>query len=1298
MPNMPNTASSTNTENDIIEEINRLFDTPNTKPSLNSYVNTTFKVNDMYTTFSELSQDNYYKNLVKKLSETNGGLIKSKMENLMSNLENSNDPKLIKYLNTFLQILGCPVIKNPPFMNMCNYYTSDGNLPLDETCYILYDSKTKIYKFVNNPRYIGNNLTMIYDNGKWKYSPFRKDTETLVPPELPDTRDKEKELLVYYLNNWFTYEKSGELIYCPTADKIHDGFDRLVYRINEDQNNWEYYMEKVDDNFNCVGYTVYKWTGSVWTKISHRVSSVVDAKLPDPDKLGKFKTIKTIEGTKVVPLPSSLSVEKVTKRPTENLPILYQGIFYILYLKKNEYELKKSTNTKFDRFIFLNGDIWTCILYPGDDKSCKEIKFYEYNTENNKWEEHKSNTSDPKVQDSHHKTKDDGDDDSSTSDSNNSADLPSDPNDPNDPPSDPNKPSQNMWNLKELLSVNSYKEFISMVDILASEMIKEYEKGDKGITDGQVEMINILVSYLENILNILEEKHESNKKLDKVNTKIQENIGICIDFFLELREKFDNILLKINSSSDINKQIDKLLAKNKKNDTNIGEIEKAYDKFSKINKHSDLIESYEKARGDRKEVIDQIEDLTVKIGNAKKDKASPAIIEKLEASKKIYEETLTALDKQINESQPLYDQYKKYKDKIELKIYGLVQESEKNLLESEKLREEMMDNILIDQIIIPQLYTAITDIIKKLKDIIEDISQEGGNGTNMELLLTNSNIEAHLKKINEENNNDLFAFNFNMEKRVNMKRYVIESDSNYLKIRQHHNKNKSTNIERVEWEKIKYKEKLNSIFNILKNLGYIFVLDDEFDEKIHAYIDHVLALVMKIAYQKLHDSHIMNIYENHLKKKLVLIFEDYYHSNVEQLERSKYILNHMFKYYCKLLKYNDLTYLNIGNKIPLFNTLCNSISNIPNSKENCNKFIIECILGGNIINSGSPQSFKSDAYPNIPKYEKCKNYLDNDQYWNNIIKDIEKTPEIIIFSILIIFKFKIKQTNFKDSDDISFLEFESYDSWLNDTLKNQLESELPNENELREAHNNIKENTKLRELFTLYLDMVPLQILNTSKTVNETEYKRTIQFKNLQSERTIEFLIAEATAKQIESRRKFSGGSTNFDDNKYLLRTLSHQIYNLNKSINYLKQSGGGPITIEKDSDLMNAIKFNSEQNGFRKNSTYLQGIMETLHAIQPMTPSVRLMIADFVKEVKESEDKLIASIVLFNNIISDNDLRNITLDEKSLRKIFTNFAKKSMKNIEQFQNTIKMMKGTVWPLYKGVLGSSLYMKLEDLS
>ena len=140
-------------------------------------------------------------------------------------------------------------------------------------------------------------------------------------------------------------------------------------------------------------------------------------------------------------------------------------------------------------------------------------------------------------------------------------------------------------------------------------------------------------------------------------------------------------------------------------------------------------------------------------------------------------------------------------------------------------------------------------------------------------------------------------------------------------------------------------------------------------------------------------------------------------------------------------------------------------------------------------------------------------------------------------------------------------------------MENELKKEISDENDRKTIHKKIIENTELRELFNLYLDLVPHAILNTTDTLNQLEkYRRKTGFRSSPNSRNLDSIFEKAISKQREEDDSFGftrgypmpmygmpmyGGKIK-TDNKYLLRALGHQLYDLNKSIKNVNQTGGG--------------------------------------------------------------------------------------------------------------------------------------------
>jgi len=412
------------------------------------------------------------------------------------------------------------------------------------------------------------------------------------------------------------------------------------------------------------------------------------------------------------------------------------------------------------------------------------------------------------------------------------------------------------------------------------------------------------------------------------------------------------------------------------------------------------------------------------------------------------------------------------------------------------------------------------------------------------------------------------------------------------------------------------------------------------------------------------------------------------------------LTNKDYNFIIKIKSYfNKTSHLDSNNLCSIFNGLENT--NIPA----CNKYILACILSTSLKDNGGVL-IKDPVVPiesKVPSWSKCKEYLEQSDFWEIANKDIAETPPIIILTVLLVLRFKITETGCKDADGNSFLEFETVKSWLNDTLLEQLTQEIPNEDERKKIYNNIKNNTKLIEFLNLYLEAVPHEFLNTNKTLKYCDLQRINNLKQVPQydKNSIRDKLAKAIAKiRIErglllpgQQNQLGGGKNN---NNLYFHAISHQLYNLNKSLNLNKkiQKGGFDenINYEDGSNLQISLNYLLNRDDMPSYSTALKGLIDTLIEIQPMTSELKEKLNMLLQETHNNEMKAAGLRVLLAHVISLNkDNKDITYDSNTIKKLGDKFGKKIEASKESVSKTIEILKSNLIPLYNSNTGSNLY-------
>jgi hypothetical protein len=399
-----------------------------------------------------------------------------------------------------------------------------------------------------------------------------------------------------------------------------------------------------------------------------------------------------------------------------------------------------------------------------------------------------------------------------------------------------------------------------------------------------------------------------------------------------------------------------------------------------------------------------------------------------------------------------------------------------------------------------------------------------------------------------------------------------------------------------------------------------------------------------------------------------------------------------------LYAFRSPSFLDSNNLCSIFNGLENT--NIPA----CNKYILGCILSSSLKTEDGVLIQDPDVpiiESKVPSWSKCKEFLEQSDFWEIANKDIAETPPIIILTVLLVLRFKITETDCKDADGNSFLEFETVKSWLNDTLLEQLTQEIPNEDEREKTYNNIKNNTKLIEFLNLYLEAVPHEFLNTKKTLAYCDPKRINNLKHVPqfNKHSIRDKLARAIARlRIESgtlqpQPQIGGGKNN---NNLYFHAISHQLYNLNKSLNLNKkiQKGGFDenINFEDGSNLQISLNYLLTRDDMPSYYTALKGLVDTLNEIQPMTSELKEKLNKLLQETYNNEMKAAGLRVLLAHVISLNkDNKDITYDSNTIKKLGDKFGKKIEASKESVSKTIEILKANLIPLYNSNTGSNLY-------
>lgn len=583
-------------------------------------------------------------------------------------------------------------------------------------------------------------------------------------------------------------------------------------------------------------------------------------------------------------------------------------------------------------------------------------------------------------------------------------------------------------------------------------------------------------------------------------------------------------------------------------------------------------------------------------------------------------------------------------------------------------------------------------------------------GTNMFGLIVDSDINTRISKMKERVNQSIRAYNFklNTNKRLTRKEFFSNEDEMHLNMMTHdlHPTKDVRKIKKLEpWHKLKYEKKIHALYNIMKELGYIFKLDnnDPFDMDIWNLLKFQVAIY----------SH---FYPHNTTENLTKFFDDIFEVEIKWMIRTDInkwwlpgrqlrpdevesyktrlaVIYSNFKRAYFRINENpaNITYLLIDEddkRGVMFDDLCKAIGN---TETGCNKFIIECVFNAEIHNRGFNGIYipgmEYDTEAIAPGWDKCSVYLDDDNYWPKIIEDVDKTPPIIIFAILTIFNFKIKDTTYYlDGKPISFFEFESYNSWLKDTLERELTAEIKDEKRKEEVHQKIKNNIKLRELFNVYLDLVPHDFLNTTANKNKLENQREAGFRSQPHALTLRSKFAAAIADQVEKQNRakgtIRGGGIKAND-KYLLRALGHQLYDLNKSINSFKQTGGEDLYVEDGSNFSTGMATLLSNKEVPSYSTKIQGLVNILDKMQSMDADLKETLRESIDTIRNQETQMLGIQLILGHLIGkSNEMKDITYDNDSIIKLMKKFVKKDESKKDELIKALSILKSHVTPLF----------------
>lgn len=609
-------------------------------------------------------------------------------------------------------------------------------------------------------------------------------------------------------------------------------------------------------------------------------------------------------------------------------------------------------------------------------------------------------------------------------------------------------------------------------------------------------------------------------------------------------------------------------------------------------------------------------------------------------------------------------------------------------------------------------------------------------------LNNNNDINARIGSIQDRAENDFLNYDFNIKEGKRLKRKEIFSDKNTMHCESYKDtiiKILQKKIPSVQWNNANYKDKIAELYDILKKLNFIFQLESQFDERVwdqllasyHRSWGRYVALygnTENTAKEFMYNTRYVKYAITYWEKTPIavwwprLIGPTIPSDNEAKIyvDRIRVIYTHFADSFIRMFSAEpDLTWVlfnipRFQKNVILFDNVCNAIKNCKSGNK-CNKFLVDCILNANIT-LGTNIRYDPNI-ESVPGWQKCAEYLDNGDYWDNIITEVNKTPSIIIFAILIIFKFKIKDTTYTmGGEEVSFYEFESYNSWLTDTLENELKAEISDENVRNTTHKKIKENTKLKELFNLYLDLVPHAILNTTDTVNRLEkYRRQRDFRSSPNSRTLDSIFEKAISKQREDDDSYGfsrghpvpmygmpmyGGEIK-TDNKYLLRALGHQLYDLNKSIKSVRHTGdhtgGGKTKTLYPEEGSNFLK-GMGQLIYDKNkplhSVKIQGLVKILDKIQPMDTNVKEKLRNYVDTIKKQEIQMLSiQLILGHIMINNNKTKHMTFNDASFDKLIEKYMKKEESNDDELVQTLKYLNDSVFPFYRTTAGD-LYIRI----
>ena len=416
--------------------------------------------------------------------------------------------------------------------------------------------------------------------------------------------------------------------------------------------------------------------------------------------------------------------------------------------------------------------------------------------------------------------------------------------------------------------------------------------------------------------------------------------------------------------------------------------------------------------------------------------------------------------------------------------------------------------------------------------------------------------------------------------------------------------------------------------------------------------------------------------------------------------------------YLSNLKEYDLTifflldpfFYGLPRKQKLFNPLCNIFSNLKKcSIPKCHRFILECILSIDLDETDNTNLFalaNQKKPSHIPRWEKCKIYLEDPIFWDNLKEDMSKTHPIIIIAILIILKFEIKNNSCIEYDNLNrvvneytIYEFETVDSWM--SLKNigSLYTQLSEELQVSEVEDTIKKirnNSKLVDLLKAYVELVPLEFLNTTEALKICEKGRLKNFKNPKVADTLDYKIIsnrDITNRVIVNsylNRNMYGGANN--DKNYYYNMLNHQLYNLNNllSAEQLKKQKGGNINIEEGSPLdtaKNILMQSQPSYGIR-----IKGLFEIFKKIKPITPDLEEGLNNYINDIIKNENNLIGIQSLLALILKDETYKENTFNYASLSKIAKEYAKKTNKNDKLVNISLQFLKSKIFPQYDNKL------------